>query len=217
MDNLFKKTVQCSVCDNSFESAKVRRSKVAVKSIDTDFFTVYRGDNPLFYLVYICPHCGFGFTENFKKPTEEMQEAFLKLLSPLPGDYSGHRTLEMGIQAYERALECAHLLNTKNQVLAGLTLHLTWFYREAGNSEKENEYLQKALDYFTAAYEREVESGTLAKTLYLMGELSRRLGDERRAVQCFGRIIGDQTIRDAGIIRMARERWQELRNNDTDL
>ncbi len=214
MDSLFQKTVQCSVCDNQFESAKVRRSKVAVKSIDTDFFTVYRGENPLFYHVYICPHCGFGFTENFKKPTEEMQEDFLKILAPLPGNYCGQRTLEMGIQAYERALECARLLKSKNQVLAGLTLHLAWFYRETGIIEKEKEYLQKALEYFTAAYEREVESGTLAKTLYLMGELSRRLGDERGAAQCFGRIISDQNIRDAGIIRMARERWQELRNTN---
>jgi len=214
LEDLFTKKMHCSVCDKNFESSKLRRSKYSVKSIDTDFNTMYKGENPQYYNVYICPYCGYGFTDNFKKPTEEAREEILHTVSPLSGDYSGQRTLDMAIKAFERALQCARIIKEKNQVLAGLTLHLAWFNREAGNAEKEQEYLQKALEYFILAYEREVEAGSLAKTLYLMGEISRRLGDQREAVRWFGRVINDKSIKDAGIIRMARERWQEMREDE---
>ena len=52
--------------------------------------------------------------------------------------------------------------------------------------------------------------GTWQNTLYY-GDLNRRLGNDREAILYFARIINDKSINDAGIIRMARERWQDMR------
>lgn len=212
MEDLFQKNIQCLFCEHPFSSSRVRRSRYKIKSIDTDFAHHYAGENPHYYSVYICPSCGFGFTDSFKKPEEKSKADLLEALAPLPGDFGGRRTREMAIQTYERARLCARILKMKNQILAGLTLHLAWLYREAENEKQEKEHLQQALEYFVQAYEREVETDvSLAKTLYLMGDLSRRLGDQQGALFWFGRLINDQTIRDPGTIRLARERVLEIK------
>ncbi|MNF06766.1 hypothetical protein D3C80_2067870 [compost metagenome] len=47
--------------------------------------------------------------------------------------------------------------------------------------------------------------------MYLIGELNRRIGEFSNAVKWFSRLINDQRIMDAAMIRAAREQWTLLR------
>jgi hypothetical protein len=54
-------------------------------------------------------------------------------------------------------------------------------------------------------------AGNDARLLYLIGELNRRTGNFSDAVKWFSRLINDQRIMDAAMIRAAREQWALLR------
>jgi hypothetical protein len=47
--------------------------------------------------------------------------------------------------------------------------------------------------------------------MYLIGELNRRVGEFTVAVRWFSRVINDQRITDAAMIRASREQWAILR------
>jgi len=211
MDDLFLKNVTCLVCGNNFKTSKVRRSRYVVSKVDTDFCTYYKGENPLFYNVNICPFCGYGFTENFAEPGESSKEAIQNKIFKFNIDFSGKRSVDLAILAYRRAIDCALLQKGKNILLAGLSLHMAWLYRFLGEEEPERKYMAESLHYYKEAFEKDAEIGNLATTLYIMGDLNRRLGNDREAILYFTKIINDKSITDAGIIRMARERWQDMR------
>lgn len=211
MEDLFWKKMKCHVCSNDFESPRVRRSRYSVASVDTDFCTYYKGLNPLYYSVAVCPACGYAFTENFKKPGKKEVEEMRAALSPPLEDLNTERTFEMAVESFERAIASACLQKERNALLAGLHLHLAWVFRHAGKEAEEKEQLERALDSYAQAFEKDAEISNEARLLYLLGELNRRLDRPDEAVRWFSKVINDQSIDDAGIIRMARERWQELR------
>ena len=50
------------------------------------------------------------------------------------------------------------------------------------------------------------------RVLYLIGELSWRIGDREEAVRNFSRVIERQrTSTEPKIIQLAKDRWQEIR------
>ncbi len=214
MDDLFLKSLTCLSCGHQFKSSKVRRSKYVVSKIDTDFCTHYKRENPLFYNVNICPVCGYGFTEGFSAPGEKTKEILKNKIFKFTIDFSGKRTIDLAILAYRRAIDCALLQKGRNILLAGLLLHTAWLYRFSGEGEPEIKYMTESLHYYKEAFEKDAEIGNMARTLYVMGDLSRRLGNDREAILYFTRIINDKSINDAGIIRMARERWQDMRGTN---
>ena len=211
MDDLFLKNMTCLLCEQKFQTSKVRRSRYIVSKVDTDFCTHYRGENPLYYNVNICPFCGYGFTENFQVPRGYLKEALQKKISKFNIDFSGKRSVDLAVLAYRRAIDCALLQKTKNIILAGLTLHTAWLYRFVDQEELEKKFMRESVKYYQEAFEKEADIGNPGRTLYIMGELNRRLGNDREAILYFVKIINDKSINDAGIIRMARERWQDMR------
>ncbi|MEW5919555.1 MAG: DUF2225 domain-containing protein [Bacillota bacterium] len=213
MDDLFLKNLNCLACKNDFQSSKVRRSKYSVIKVDTDFCTYYRGENPLFYNTNICPHCGYGFTENFRTPGEKAREAIANQISPFSLDFSGRRNLDLAVLANKRAVECAQLQNEKDILKASLYLQVAWFYRIEGDEEAEKIYLEEARHFYSEAFEKDKEITNIGRVLYLLGDLNRRLGNDKEAIFYLGRVINDKTINDPGIIRMARERWQDIRED----
>ena len=63
----------------------------------------------------------------------------------------------------------------------------------------------------------EIISGTQmseTRVLYLIAELSRRIGDVEYATRYFSKVIEKQsTSLEPKIVEMAKERWQEIREN----
>ena len=211
MDDLLLKEKTCLLCSTKFKSARVRRSKQYMLKRDSDFCTYYRGENPIFYGVFVCPQCGYGFSDNFKSPWPEKKEVIKTKTAPPKDDLGKIRSLEKAAIAYQTALKCALMGEERNSIIAGLYLHLAWLNRFQENKSKELENLEKALEYYEKAIEQDRELENPATIFYLIGELSSRLGDDRKAIKFFAYIINNKEINDPNIIRMSRERWQEIR------
>ncbi|MDR6881629.1 DUF2225 domain-containing protein [Bacillus sp. 3255] len=216
VEPLYEISVKCTYCDNSFKSMKVRPSFKKASKTDTDFCVHYKTINPDYYVVRICPYCGYAHTENFSdKWKPEQREAFYEKVAKFWSmrSYSGERTFEDTMQTYKLALISAQIKEEKSRVIAGLLHHLAWLYRSVGDWEQEKRFLTFALDAYVSVYETEGMDLNNARLMYLMGELNRRLGRFNEAVKWFSRIINDRKIMDAGMIRASREQWVATRED----
>ena len=217
MNPLYQIKVKCPCCEQEFQTSRVRPSlKRAVRS-DSDFCSYFKDVNPDYYVVRVCPYCGFAFTENFREylTPKQKQDYYEKIgVHWKVKDYGGERTEAEALECYKRALLAAQTTGQNIRVIAGILHHIAWIYRYQGNKEQEDRFLAYALDAYIKVFEEE-RSGSNARLMYLIGELNRRLGNYHEAVRWFGRVIRDKSIMDAGMIRASREMWQLIRQEMT--
>lgn len=216
IDPLFQITTACVCCELKFETSRVRPSFKQTIRRDSDFCAYYKNENPDFYVVRVCPHCGFAFTENSAaKLTADQRKRFEEKVgaSSKKKDYSNKRTLEVAMDTYKLALICAQVIQDKERIVASMLHHIAWLYRYAGNEDQEKRFVQYARDSYIRVFETEAAGPSDARLMYLIGELCRRLGEYNEAVRWFSRVIHDQRIMDAGMIRAAREQWSVLRED----
>ncbi|MBS2970393.1 DUF2225 domain-containing protein [Metabacillus sp. KIGAM252] len=219
--HLYDKNTTCVLCNTSFKTKKLRSSFIRIEFNDSDFYSKYRLEscNPLLYYVTVCPNCGFSFSEEFsphlsvparKHLTEQVWNHWTN------NDYCQERSMQGALSAYKLAIYCAELKQEKHSVKAGLHHRLAWLYRSAGNEDQEMRFLELALEEYIRSYMKEDYAGTKMtemKVLYLIGELSRRIGKETQAVRYFSRIIENQSqTLEKGLVEMAKDRWQEMRD-----
>lgn len=216
----YEKKMECIQCKKSFNTYKVRSKFVKVKETDTDFMPKYVDENvqAMYYNVFVCEHCGFSYTDDFTKyfapgTSEEIQEKITK--SWVHHDFNGERTVFQALQAYKLALLCADIKREKNVAKAGLALRLAWLYRSLKNEGQELRFLKVARDQYLESYSNEDYASTQmsdTRVVYMIAELSRRIGDMENAVRFFSKVIeGQRTGGEAKLVEMAKERWGEIR------
>lgn len=215
MNPLYTVQVNCVCCLVIYKTSKVRVSFKRSTGQDTDFCTRYRGDlNPNFYVVHVCPNCGYANTENgMSELTDDIRAKYYKQLGAqwVPYDYGGARSIEDARATFKLALICSQLSEASERHLAGLLHHIAWLYRLEGNTEQENRFLKFALDAYIKVYEKNKENINDAKLMYMIGELHLRLSNVHEAVRWFNYVIGDKNLTDPLIIRLCREQWQHAR------
>ena len=215
MDPLYQITLNCVCCETPFTTSRVRSSfKRAIKS-DSDFCGYYKeGVNPDFYVVRVCPTCGFASTENGQGSlTEAQKKAYFEQVGSRwqTQDYGTERTLEQALACYKLALLSARIVGEKELVLAGILQHIAWLYRYMDKQEEEQKFLRFALDSYVRVFELEGADVSNARLMYLIGELNRRIGNNNDAVRWFSRVINDKDIMDSAMIAASRQQWQLLR------
>jgi len=219
VDPLFQAKVQCPCCEKTFLSSRVRPSFRKAIRTDSDFCAHYKDDvNPDFYVVRICPYCGYASTENMKQElTPRQKEMYMERIgkSWVHRDLGGKRTWEEALDAYKRALLCAQTVGESERVIAGLLHHIAWLYRLRNIEDQELRFLRYALEEYIHVYEREGANINNARLMYLIGELHRRLNEPYEAVKWFARVVNDKRIMDAAMIKASREAWQNLREEMT--
>lgn len=218
MEPLFQIKVKCSCCDSSFQTSRVRPSLKKATKTDSDFCSYFKDVNPDFYVVRVCPFCGFAFSENFRENLpDKMKKAFYDRVGSKwkHRDYGGVRTEEDAMECYKLSLLSAQITGEKDRVIAGLLHHIAWLFRYRGDIEQENRFLEYALDSYIKVFQTERESLSNARLMFLIGDLHRRLGKFNEAVKWFGRVIHDRSITDAAMIRSSREQWQNIREEMT--
>lgn len=216
IDPLYKIQVQCQVCDHHFETSRVRPSFRKGVSTDSDFCIHYKDPelNPDFYVVRVCPRCGYAFSENFSGQwTEAKKQEFHEKVTAnwTSKDYGGRRSLEDAIETYKLALLSAQIKQESERVIAGLLHHLAWLYRYQQDDENERRFLRYALESYLKVYEFESDDINNARLMYLIGELYRRLQQYEEAVKWFSRVVNDQKIFDSAMIAKSREQWKLAR------
>lgn len=216
VEPLYTINVRCQHCKYAYQTSKVRPSFKRGIGTESDFCTNYKEFNPDYYVVRVCPKCGFAFSENFtdKWTPDQTMEFKRKVADQWKGrDYSGERSWEDALETYKLALLCAQIKGEKERILAGLLHHIAWLYRYKGQTELEMKFLKYALDAYIVVFETEGMDINNARLMYLMGELNRRLQNYNEAVKWFSRIINDKRIMDAGMIRQSREQWAITRQD----
>lgn len=214
LEPLYQIKVTCSHCEAVFSTSRVRQSFKRAIRTDTDFCGYYRAENPDYYVVRICPSCGFASTENFNPKINDMQRSrFQEVIGKrfVQRDFGGHRDWNTALETYKLGLLCAQTIGEKDRIVASLLHHIAWLYRYQDNKEQEQRFLKYSLDSYIRVYEIEDMQGSDARLMYLIGELHRRTGNNNDAVKWFSRVINDKRIMDAAMIRACREQWALLR------
>jgi uncharacterized protein (DUF2225 family) len=212
-DSLYSKKVTCPICGKQFSSLKAKVNSCKVDKKDEDFCTHYVDLNPMYYEIFVCPHCAYSASESsFGEITEAeamlLKEAFSK--RTVGRSFCTQRSLNDAIAACMLAINTAELRKAKASVLAGLCLKLAWLYRFAGD-KKEEVFLNYAHQNYLAAFDKEeVPIGNLDEIsmLYLLGELARRLGKFNDAIVWFGKAVAcPGKAENPRIEKLAREQW----------
>jgi hypothetical protein len=215
MDPLYQIKVRCACCETEFKTSRVRPSLKKAVRTDTDFCAYFKSVNPDYYVVRVCPYCGYASTENFSDRISLKQKtAYYEKIGNhwKAKDYGGERTEAEAMECYKLALLTAQTVGENIRIIAGILHHIAWLYRYRSDKEQENRFLTFALDAYIQVFEQE-RDGSNARLMYLIGELNRRLGRYNEAVRWFGRVINDKKIMDASMIRASREMWQTLRED----
>lgn len=216
MEPLYLIQTTCICCEQPFRTSRVRSSFKKAASTDTDFCIHYKMINPDYYVVRVCPYCGFSSTENFsERMTPKHKSVYYEKIGKSWNNLNltGERDWNGAMQSYKLALLCAQIKEEKDRIVAGLLHHIAWLYRYVGNREQESRFLAFALEAYVKVYETEGADMNSARLMYLIGELNRRLGHYVKAVQWFGRVINDKNIMDAAMIRACREQWVQTRED----
>ncbi len=218
MEPLYQIKVQCICCEASYQTSRVRPSLKKASKTDSDFCSYFKTVNPDFYVVRVCPFCGFASTENFGERLNAKQKtAYYEKIGNQwkHRDYGGERGEAEAMECYKLSLVTAQAIGEKERVIAALLHHIAWLYRYEGKREQEDRFLRFAMDAYVRVYETERESLSNARLMFLIGDLNRRLGQYHEAVRWFGRVIHDKKITDATMIRASREQWQNIREDMT--
>ncbi|MHA6485443.1 DUF2225 domain-containing protein [Paenibacillus sp. strain BS8-2] len=215
MEPLYESKVICICCETSFTTSKVRPSFKRASRMDMDFCGYYeKGVNPDYYVVRVCPHCGYASTENgFDHLNEKQKRGYYERIGAnWQGlDYNGERTAEQAMETYKLALLTAQSTGAPDRIISGLLHHIAWLYRYKDNKIEEKKFLTFALESYVRVYELEDNNLSKARLMFLIGELNRRIGDLHEAVKWFSRVVSDKSIMDAAMIRASREQWQLIR------
>ncbi|GLC89733.1 DUF2225 domain-containing protein [Lysinibacillus piscis] len=215
----YETKIQCINCKKEFPTLKVRSKFIKVERTESDFHPIYAdGVNALYYNVFVCEHCGFSFTEDFTKYfAPGVQDEIRTQITNnwVHHDFKGERTAFQAIQAYKLAYLCGSIKKEKHVALAGLALRLAWLYRSLTNTGQEERFLKMAREQYMESYSTEDYSSTQmsdVRIMYMIAELSRRMGDIENATRFFSRVIEKQNVGgEAKVIEMAKEQWAIIR------
>lgn len=219
LEAFYEKKMTCVFCEKSFDTLKVRSRFSVPYLIDSDFCPHYRDGNynPHFYYVNVCTECGFAFSEEFSNlfPVGAKDIIRVQIMGQWKKrNFGAIRDIHQALESYKLAILAGSLKKEKNAVLAGLCLRLAWLYRNEENLEQEKRFLVLALNAYEASFVHSDFAGTSMteiKVLYMIGELSRRVGQDDKAVLYFSKIFQHiNSSAEQKMVKRAREQWSLL-------
>jgi hypothetical protein len=193
---LYNKNIKCPVCNASFKAKAMRKGKYKLISRDLDTMPRYEPYNPMFYEVIICPSCGYAALspdfENITSLQIDLINQNLNSNSKLkPHNYPDTYDADIAIERYKFALIFSIIKKDKMSIQALICLKIAWMYR-LKEDKTEVKFLADALNGFKKAYEAEtfpVCGMNQANLMFLIGELSRRVGKYDEALQWLSRVV----------------------------
>lgn len=189
MTTLITIRLTCPVCNTVFASQAI--GSTSRRGQDTDFRPHSLGLDPIPHYVHVCPNCCFAaFQGDFDKAEPAVRKAVLsgkikadEIIRGEPvGALRGSTKYMLAARCYEYDSRSTPLRQ------ADLYLRASWCARQEGRRERERECQTEAVLRFEEALEGdEVEERQIQVTLYLVGELYRRLGLFELAIEYFDR------------------------------
>jgi len=195
LDYVFLKKRICPVCDRTFPDVTLKEKKCRYKSSDSDLRAHYEPFQPFYYDVVLCHNCGYAamhshFDQIFEKQTEKILEVIMPQYSFK--EYPLVLTAEFATERYLLALFCSTVKKSRASEKAMLCLRLAWLAQDQNQSDQERMYREYALKGFEMAFQSEsfpIYGMESPAVMYLMGELSRRVGKKENALKYISRVL----------------------------
>lgn len=200
-DYIYEKNYDCPSCGKSFISHTLRQSRLKFSRSDTDLRNIFEPFDPIYYDAILCPHCGYAAMTAFFKNLTEKQADIIKaeITSRFKRkDYKAPYSVETAVERTKYALLNAVIRKARTSEKANICLKIAWLYRDAGDKTNEAIFIQKALEGFLMAREKETPPicGMDGDTLtYLIGDLYRRNGDISQAMKWIGQLVVDRQVK----------------------
>lgn len=178
------KKLDCPCCRHEFETRLVTGFRIGEK--EPDFCPRYLDGNPLPDFLHVCPECGFiGFEADYRSLNDEQK---IKRVNTLLAGFHWQKGQQLGgAERYRRAALIGIYAGKRSAEVADLYLQATWCSRMEGEADDEQKGARrKAVKYFELALAAEEFSpDDLPVVNYLLGELNRRLGENKKALKYF--------------------------------
>lgn len=215
---LFQKKVVCPVCGQAFNADIVRSTKLRLKGIDPDFRQRFIDFEPLWYLIWVCPHCyyanfNYQFTQISPERKKHLQDICMGLKEKLFFAYTDPRDIDQVFIAYYLALNCITNIRPDPEQLGRVWLRLSWLYQDVGDMKMIKLATSKALEFFEKS--RSSRSSLLnsseqgQRLNMLLGELKLKLGETGQALTNFRKAVvmrGNRSLN-----RQANDRIMEIK------
>lgn len=188
------KDAQCPLCGLSFRQRTVPPAVAKPERQDTDFCPYYDGPNPLFYAIWICPSCGYAaLEEHYRSVPGPEREALRGALGGRQDHrrfdfHQGERNLFTAMSSFRLAMACYEARGAAPELRAAIQLRLGWLCRLGNDRKREGLYLEAALPLYREAYEKAQEAEAKVgdtRIAYLIGEIYRRTGNSREAINWY--------------------------------
>lgn len=214
---IFDKEIDCPVCGKKFTTIMVRSSKMKLKSVENDFRQIFDGFNPLWYMVWVCPHCYYAnLNFEFKQAdlnTRKWVTTQTEKIGATGFKYSTPRKLDEVFMAFYLTLNCLQNAKPDPSKIAKVWLRLSWLYFDANDTEMYKYASQKALEYFSETYYNARRDSSVEqdqRLTLLLAELNLRTGQPGEALKHYRNAI----VRKGGspvLNRQAEDKIQELK------
>ncbi|WP_219973780.1 DUF2225 domain-containing protein [Rubrobacter xylanophilus] len=151
--------------------------------------------------ITMCPRCNFASAEDFRELDLTFDERYdLEERLREDGLLRIFRANQPPWLAFHAAEICGQERRLPARELGDLCLRASWVCRKAGERAFESTFQLRAVRYFMRALDNEeLEGRRLPVTTYLVGELNRRLGHHREALNWY--VNAERTMQAVG--RMA--------------
>jgi uncharacterized protein (DUF2225 family) len=194
---------RCPVCRHVFRASRV--ATYATVGREPDLCPKFPGrlsdgSRIIQSEVTMCPVCSFAAREDFDEIDPTSSELYgLEERLKEDGLLRVFRTNPPPWLAFHAAEICGQERGLSTRELGDLCLRASWVCRKEGERPFESTFQLRTVRYFIRALKEETLAGReLAITTYLVGELNRRLGNHREALNWYvnaGRIVeGDSTL-----------------------
>lgn len=201
LEVLYDKTHECPICYKTFTSKAIRSGRNQVVSTDSDLYSKFSVVNPVLYDVILCD-CGYAAISNTFDQVRPTQVEWVR--KNVTSKYEGSPYPEIlnesqAINKYKLAFFNATTKKARGGELGYICLKIGWLYRDLEDKENERTYLKHARNYLLEAFSSErfpiFELDELT-TMFLVAELSRKIGDFDTALQWASNLITQSSVPD---------------------
>lgn len=214
---LFEKDTTCPICEKNFPVSLIRSSKLKLKTIAPDLRQCYEDFEPLWYMVWSCPHCGYAnFYYQFRQVSELLKRSILNEAKEFQDggmkvEYSVPRKINEVFKAYYNCYRTLRLAKASSDNMAKFWLRLSWLFQDAGDEEMYCKASSNALDCYMDTYlnTRNTSPEQDSRMCLLLGELNLRLKNYEEALRFYRKAINRRNG-NAVINRQAEDRISEL-------
>lgn len=194
---LYAKTIHCPVCQGKFEAYHLRAGRLRMLTMDRDLRTRYDGFEPLWFQVWVCPHCRYAnLRSDFEAVDARARQALEaqraeRMRQSLRVNPAGGspQTLGQAVDGVRLALMCAQAARLPAERVGRLWMYLAWMQADLKDLEASRQARLRALEVLQEAYEHSHKAGEGQRLAYLVGVLHYEAGHLREAYEYLQRAI----------------------------